>query len=343
MYLEYYGFKEFPFQMTPDHRFFYESGTHRRAMANLIFGMEQGEGFIVITGEVGSGKTTLLDHLLSTLDASAYLAGKVVSTHLAADDMLRAVAAAFHLPFQGLDKASLLDLIQNFLLSCQTSGKRLLLLVDEAQNIPPPALEELRMLSNFQMDNKVPLQSILLGQPQFARVLISPDLEQFRQRIIASYHLNALTLEETIGYIRHRMAVAGWNGDPSYTEDVFAEIYRVSRGIPRKINWFCGRVLLHAYLDDSHRVDVDLIKRVEAEALEEARVIEATIPASSGVMHEKPVPVAPPPPATVADGTMTNLDKRLEKLEKLVQRQGRALKFLSTQIEAGLDAEEDEQ
>jgi len=336
MYLEYYGFKEFPFQMTPDHRFFFESGTHRRALANLVFGMEQGEGFIVITGEVGSGKTTLLDHLLATLDSNDYLTGKVVSTHLAADDMLRAVAAAFRLPYQSLDKASLLDLIENFLLSSRAKGKRILLLVDEAQNIPPPALEELRMLSNFQFDNKVPLQCVLLGQPQFARVLVSPDLEQFRQRIIASYHLNALNLDETGDYIRHRLSVAGWKDDPRYEDGVFAEIFRVTRGIPRKINWFSGRVLLHAFLDDSHVIDVEMVKRVEAEALEESRVIEATVPASSGVMHEKPVPVP-------ANGSgLAALDHRLERLEKLVQRQGRALSFLTSQLGDRLEAEEEQ-
>jgi putative secretion ATPase (PEP-CTERM system associated) len=338
MYLEYYGFKEFPFQMTPDHRFFFESGTHRRALANLVFGMEQGEGFIVITGEVGSGKTTLLDHLLATLDPNDYLTGKVVSTHLAADDMLRAVAAAFRLPYQSLDKASLLDLIENFLLSSRAKGKRILLLVDEAQNIPPPALEELRMLSNFQFDNKVPLQCVLLGQPQFARVLVSPDLEQFRQRIIASYHLNALNPDEMGDYIRHRLSVAGWKDDPRYEDGVFAEIFRVTRGIPRKINWFCGRVLLHAFLDDSHVIDVDMVKRVEAEALEESRVIEATVPASSGVMHEKPVSV----PVNGAGSGLAALDQRLERLEKLVQRQGRALSFLTSQFGDRLEAEEEQ-
>jgi putative secretion ATPase (PEP-CTERM system associated) len=331
MYLEYYNFKEFPFQMTPDHRFFFESATHRKAMANLVFGLEQSEGFIVISGEVGSGKTTLLDHMLDQLDPTTFLTGRIVSTHLQADDMLRAVAAAFQLPFAQLDKASLLDRIHNFLLECHAANKRVLLLVDEAQNIPPAALEELRMLSNFQVQNRVPLQSVMLAQPQFRHILSSPDLDQFRQRIIASYHLSAMSAKETGDYIRHRMTIAGWAGDPAISDGVMDEIFRITGGIPRKINWFCSRVLLHAYLDELHVIDVDMITNVEAEVNEQSQMLEAVAPESGGVMQ----PNLNSPPTQHLDG----IERRLVRLERVVQRQAKTLRFLTSQANSDLDLE----
>lgn len=332
MYLEYYNFKEFPFQMTPDHRFFFESATHRKARANLVFGLEQSEGFIVITGEVGSGKTTLLEHMLDELDPATFLTGKIVSTHLQADDMLRAVAAAFQLPFQNMDKATLLSKINNFLLDCHAQRKRVLLLVDEAQNIPPPALEELRMLSNFQVQNRVPLQSVMLAQPQFRHILSSRDLDQFRQRIVASYHLSAMSVKETGDYIRHRLMIAGWNDDPSIGDDVMEDIFRITGGIPRKINWFCSRVLLHAYLDERHDIDVGMIIDVEAEVNEQTQMLEAVAPESGGVMQ--------PQLAAAVPQNWEGLERRLLRLERVVQRQAKTLRYLTSQASAEFDLEE---
>jgi len=325
MYLEHYGLNEFPFQLTPDHRFFFESTEHRKASAHLLFGLSQGEGFVIITGEVGAGKTTLLGHVLSSQDQDSIIIGKLVSTHLTGDDMLRSVAFAFGLPSQGIDKSSLLSGIQTFLESAHLQGKRLLLLVDEAQNITPQAMEELRMLSNIQVGNKVPLQSVLLAQPQLRRLLSSPDLEQFRQRIVASYHLGAMNAAETREYIRHRLAVVDWHNDPEFAEEAFPVIYAQTGGLPRKINTFCSRLMLFCFLDDLHRIDDQVVKAVAQDLSEEMGHILAPSAGdtrSAGVMHT----------AFEYGEDLSSSGKsihaRVDSLERMVDRHNRALRKL---------------
>lgn len=273
MYIEYYGLKDFPFQLTPDPRFFFESSVHRKAMAHLLFGLEQSEGFIVVTGEVGAGKTTIIGHLLATLDSNAFVVGKIVSTQLQADDLLRAVASAFNIDFEGADKTTLLRRIEDFLISRYHAGQRCLLLVDEAQNLTPQALEELRMLSNFQVGERVPLQSFLLGQPQFRRMLARADLEQFRQRVIASYHLGPMSADETRDYIRHRLTMVGWSGDPAISEEAYSAIFLHTGGVPRKINTLCSRLLMSAFLDELHQIDRDTVAEVAEDQRFEAQHI----------------------------------------------------------------------
>ena len=326
MYTKYYGLSALPFQLTPDPRFFFESSVHCKAMSHLLFGLEQCEGFIVITGDVGAGKTTILSYLLATLDSRAYVTAKIVSSHLAGDDMLRAVAAAFDLPFANLDKTSLLCRIEEFLINNHQQGKRTLLLIDEAQNVPPPALEELRMLSNFQVGAKVPLQSFLLAQPQFRRTLAAKDLEQFRQRIIASYHLGPMGAAETSEYVRHRLAVVGWTDDPHFTEEALAEIYLHSGGVPRKINTLCSRIMLFCFLDELHMVDQDTVRSVVDDLLHETgQILDPTDSRTGGVMlASQPVPDA------------SQLLQRVERIDRTVERHGRALKFFSYAIEKSL-------
>ena len=183
MYAEFYGLTARPFQLTPDARFFFESTVHRQAMAYLVYGLHHAEGFIIITGEIGAGKTILVDNLLSTIDRTTFVAAKIVTTHLAGDDLLHMVAAGFGVAKEGLTKGSLLQRISDFALSQHRSGKRLLLIIDEAQNLSFEALEELRMLSNIVLDRTMVLQSFLLGQPQFRTILASPRPEQLRQRV----------------------------------------------------------------------------------------------------------------------------------------------------------------
>ena len=219
MYAEFYGLTARPFQLTPDARFFFESTVHRQAMAYLVYGLHHAEGFIIITGEVGAGKTILVDNLLSTIDRTTFVAAKIVTTHLAAEDLLHMVAAGFGIAKEGLAKGSLLQRISDFALSQHRSGKRLLLIIDEAQNLSFEALEELRMLSNIILDRTMVLQSFLLGQPQFRTMLASPRLEQLRQRVTAAYHLGPLSEAESRAYVEHRLRRADWKGDPSFTED----------------------------------------------------------------------------------------------------------------------------
>lgn len=252
MYASYYGFRVKPFQLRPDPSFFFGSKGHKRAMAYLEYGLSQGEGFIVITGEVGAGKTTLVRNLFRTLESENILAAQIVNTHLDSDDTLRMVAAAFGLPYENSGKASLLIGLEEFFRKCDQQGKRALLVVDEAQNLSPRTVEELRMLSNFQTDDKPLLQTFLLGQPEFRRTLLSGDMQQLRQRVTATYHLGPMDLSETQSYIEHRLSTAGWSGDPSFDESAFAAIYDYTGGIPRKINTLCDRLLLMGCLEKLH-------------------------------------------------------------------------------------------
>jgi putative secretion ATPase (PEP-CTERM system associated) len=262
MYEKYFHLSEAPFQLTPDHRYFFASSVHRRALGYLTFGLSQGEGFVVITGEVGAGKTTLVAHLLSSLDRHRFITSNVVSTQLGGDDMLRMVAAGFELPHEGIDKASLIVRLHNHLKDISARGSRAVVIVDEAQNLTLQAVEELRMLSNLQVGKPPTLQVLLLGQPQFRQKMASADLAQLRQRIIATYHLGPITPEETKDYVRHRLTQAGWKNDPTIAADAYAATYRATGGVPRLINVLFSRVLLFAYLEALHTVDGGVVQQV---------------------------------------------------------------------------------
>lgn len=269
MYEAYFGLRGKPFQLNPDPTFFYGSRGHRRAMAYLEYGLHQNEGFIVITGEVGAGKTLLVRSLLEKLDPKKIVAANLVSTQIDADDILRLVAASFGIPSKHLSKSDLLLAIEAFLVSTTAAGKRALLIVDEAQNLTPKAVEELRMLSNFQLEDHALLQSFLVGQPEFRAIMQSPEMVQLRQRVIASYHLGPLDLQETQAYVEHRLACVGWKGNPSFDTDALREIYTVSQGIPRRINALCDRIMLAAFLGEQRRVTVDLVGQIVSEMREE--------------------------------------------------------------------------
>ncbi|HEY8613581.1 MAG TPA: AAA family ATPase, partial [Roseomonas sp.] len=262
MYSEYYGFREAPFQMTPDARMFFPSSGHSRADAHLLFGLSQQEGFIVITGEVGAGKTTLVERLCARLDPAGFAVARIATTQVGADDLLRLAADAFGAPSEG-SKAAVLSAVASAL---RSGPRRHLLIVDEAQALPFGALEELRMLSNLTGDEGRPLlQIILLGQPQLRRTLSSPDLDQLRQRVLASYHLTGLSCEETAAYVEHRLRAVGWDGRPSWDEDALVRVHRHSDGIPRRINRLCSRVLLAGALEETWNLTSSM---VEATALE---------------------------------------------------------------------------
>lgn len=266
MYSKHYGLTGNPFQLTPDPRYWFESDTHKKAMAYLGYGLAQGEGFIVITGDIGAGKTTLVGHLMATIDTSRLTAVQIVSTQVEGDDMLRLVAQQLGLESQGYEKAQLLDRIERYLHSQAREGKRTLLIVDEAQNLSVSALEELRMLSNFQSAGRALLQIFLLGQPEFRdRVKSAPNLEQLRQRVIATHHLDPMQPSEIAPYIAHRLSIAGWNGSPHFTPDAYVELYKATDGVPRRLNTLMGRVLLFGAVEDLGAIDGEAIQAVLAD------------------------------------------------------------------------------
>jgi general secretion pathway protein A len=219
MYETFYGLTGKPFQLNPDPAFYFGSRQHRRAMAYLEYGLHQNEGFIVVTGDVGAGKTTIVRSLLDKLDPKQVVAGNLVSTQVDAEDTLRLVASSFGLRAKDVEKSDLLLALEAFLVSTCQQGKRALLIVDEAQNLTARAIEELRMLSNFQLETHALLQSFLVGQPEFRRTMQSPEMQQLRQRVIAACHIGPLDADETRGYIEHRLKCVGWKGDPKFQPD----------------------------------------------------------------------------------------------------------------------------
>ena len=266
MYLSYYGFSAKPFQLSPDPRFFFGSSGHSRALSYLRYGVSQGEGFIVITGGIGTGKTTLVKNLFGELDPNQVIAAQLVTTQLEADEMLRSVVAAFGLPYENLGKATLLKHFEDFLGNQARHGRRVLLVVDEAQNLPVQSLEELRMLSNFQIAEAPLLQSFLLGQEEFRATLQEPGMEQLRQRVIASCHLNPLNEVETREYIEHRLRLVGWQGDePRFGAEAYAGVYRHTQGVPRRVNVFCDRLLLYGFLEELREFSVETVEAVGRE------------------------------------------------------------------------------
>lgn len=263
MFNDFYGLTGRPFQLTPDPAFYFESLTHRKALSYLSYGLAQGEGFVVITGEVGAGKSTLVAHLMATIDPARLTAAQIVTSALDGEELVHVVAQAFGLIVDGHDKASALGAIEAFLHDEARSGRRCLLVVDESQNLGIDALEELRMLSNFQLGAHPLLQTLLLGQPEFRDTIQDhPQLEQLRQRVIAAHHLEAMELGEVQPYIEHRLKCVGWTGNPKFDQRVFTELYEASGGVPRRINQICNRLMLLGAVEQRSRIDGAMLSQV---------------------------------------------------------------------------------
>ncbi|MBC7800272.1 MAG: AAA family ATPase [Gemmatimonadaceae bacterium] len=312
MYETFYNLSAMPFQLTPDSRFFFGSKGHSKAIAHLNYGLAQGEGFIIVTGEVGAGKTTLVEWLRSQMDPAAYTIARVSTTQVSENDLFRLAMAGFGLTEEGLPKSALLQRFEGVLSDHQAMGRRCLLIVDEAQNLSFAALEELRMLSNITVDGRTALQTILLGQPQFRRLLASPNLDQLRQRVLTSYHLGPITQEETRAYIEHRLYAVGWAGDPHWDDDAFTAVFAHTGGIPRRINRLCSRVLLYGVLEETHDITGAV---VDATAVELSSDLEGV----RGDWTDLP----PAPGAESAGYTPTpDLVHRIEALEtQMAQRE----------------------
>ncbi|RZK00882.1 MAG: general secretion pathway protein [Novosphingobium sp.] len=298
MFDEFYGLSGRPFQLTPDPAFYFESLTHRKALSYLSYGLAQAEGFVVITGEVGAGKSTLVAYLMATIDPARLTAAQIVTSKLDEGEVIHVIAQAFGLPVQGHDKASALGAIEAFLHDEARAGRRCLLIVDESQNLSIGALEELRMLSNFQLGSHPLLQTLLLGQPEFRGTLLDhPQLEQLRQRVIATHHLEAMEASEVQAYIEHRLKRVGWDGNPSFDQRVFAELYTASGGVPRRINQIFNRLLMLGAVEQRSHIDNAMLQQVLGELGHDAAPTrEASVPAPQSA----PVAVAPQPIEGVA-------------------------------------------
>jgi general secretion pathway protein A len=274
MYESHFGFSSKPFQLSPDPDFFFGSRGHKRAMAYLEYGLHQGEGFIVITGEVGAGKTMLARSLLRRIPKETIHAVQIVSSQLDADDLLRSVAIGFGLEANNISKSTLISQLELQFQSIMADGKRALLIVDEAQNLSPKAVEELRMLSNFQVENKSLLQSFLIGQPEFREVMQRPEMRQLKQRVTASYHLGPLDPTETKAYIEHRLNRVGWQGTPSFDLAAFSKIAQMTAGIPRRINALCDRLMLACFLGEKSTILATDVDEISTEIADELGTIQ---------------------------------------------------------------------
>jgi general secretion pathway protein A len=340
MYTEHYGLTGQPFQLTPDARFWFDSRTHRKAMAYLGYGLAQGEGFITVTGEIGAGKSTLVAHLMANIDRSRLNAISLVSTQVEGDDMLRLVAQGLGLNTERQEKARLLDAVEQRLDEELRAGKRTLLVVDEAQNLPVSALEELRMLSNFQVGGKALIQIVLLGQPEFRDKLAGPGLEQLRQRVIATHHLDAMGEDEVEAYIRHRLTRVDWQGNPDFDMAAIAAIHRYSGGIPRRVNQLAHRLMLHAAVEGAEMLTAEAVEAVAGEMSADAAAAvptreEKVLPLRSARLSTVPAEPAAPVPDPELEQRIAALEARAEEHEAMLRR---VLVLLVDWVEAGQES-----
>ncbi len=328
MYDAFYSLSGKPFQLTPDQRFYFESQGHHRAMAYLRYGLEQGEGFIVITGGIGTGKTMLVRNLFSELEGRDIMAAQLVTTQVEAEDMLRMVCASFGLAHEGMNKATLLHNLEVIARTRFAEGRRILLVVDEAQNLPAGSLEELRMLANFQIEGRSLFQSFLLGQEELRRTLQGADMEQLRQRIIAAYHLEPLTAQETREYIEFRLQRVDWSNDPELDPKVFTAIYEYTEGVPRRINALCDRLMLFGCIEGRHALSAEDVQIVVEELRREVGRSEPGEPvrpvAPPGAKSEMAVSRAVP--AGDWEGRLAALESEVARLRATVQKERKLLR-----------------
>jgi general secretion pathway protein A len=298
MYDQFYGLSGRPFQLTPDPQYYFESITHRKALSYLGYGLAQGEGFIVITGDIGAGKSTLVSHLMQSVDKARLTAATIVTSQLDGLDMVHMAAESFGIDTRGLDKAATLKGIENFLHAEARTGRRCLLIVDEAQNLSIDAVEELRMLSNFQLGSSALLQIFLLGQPEFRDLVRdAAELEQLRQRVIATHHLEPMDADEVEPYVIHRLSRAGWSGRPQLTADAFAALYAETGGVPRKLNTLMNRVLLMGAVERTDLIDAALVGAVVLDMAGKPFEYDAPMSAPAPLVPSEKPPVKAVEPA----------------------------------------------
>ena len=266
MYQEFYGLREKPFALTPDPQFLFLSESHRTAMESLLYGIHQREGFMVLTGDIGTGKTTLCRALLGRVDPQVKTA-VIFNSFLTEEELLESILQDLGLATKGKSRKKLIDELNKFLLSQLSEGNHVALIIDEAQNLSIPVLEQIRMLSNLETEKEKMLQIILLGQLELVEKLQSFELKQLNQRIAIRHRLLPLTRVEMEGYIYQRLLVAGAQGNVTFSNSALDEIYQFSKGIPRLINLLCDRALLAGFVEETHHIEEEIIRKAQKSLL----------------------------------------------------------------------------
>ena len=288
MYEQFYHLRADPFALSPNPGFCYPHASYKKARNYLRFGLQRGEGFLVVTGKPGTGKTTLVKELLLELEMTRYRVSNLVSTQLEADDLLRSVVFSFGLSLENANKATLIKYLSNYLSNRRRNSLHTILIVDEAQDLCEKALEELRLLTNLEYDNKPLLQVFLVGQPHLFDAINSRSMEQFRQRITAAASIQPLMPEDIAQYIEHRLSLVGWQHDPDISTDIYEFVHRYTQGVPRQVNQLCARLLLHGYVEEKHTLDMSDVCCVVDELADEQLAMSHFTPTV------KPEPPAPP-------------------------------------------------
>ncbi len=266
MYYKYYGFNEPPFNLTPNSRFFFESGKHAEALNTLLYSINQRKGFVVLTGDIGSGKTTVCRKLINQLGVKTKTA-LITNTHISGKDLLMTILDELEIDYISGSKAKLLSQINNYLIEQLRNDYNVVLIIDEAQNLTASVLEEVRMLSNLETEEEKLIQIVFLGQPELKKKLALSSLEQLRQRVAIYYDLNPLNREETIDYIRHRLSVSRAKDDREiFTPEAFEIVYDFSKGVPRLINQICDSALLSGYIYEADKIDSKIMYEVIKES-----------------------------------------------------------------------------
>lgn len=283
MYASHFGLKQAPFSIAPDPRYLFMSERHREALAHLLYGVGGGGGFVLLTGEIGAGKTTVCRCFLEQIPRRCNVA-YIFNPKLSTAELLQSICDEFRIPLPGGPEASLkahVDALNEFLLKTHAVGQNNVLIIDEAQNLSPEVLEQLRLLTNLETSERKLLQIILIGQPELRQMLAQPELEQLAQRVIARYHLDALSEEETAQYIQHRLETAGLKRGSLFERKALKRIHELARGVPRRINLLCDRALLGAYAEGKARVDKAVVEKAAEEVFESLAVPQAEAKAPS--------------------------------------------------------------
>lgn len=306
MYESFYGLKEKPFNLTPDPDYLYMSPAHENAFTHLEYALAENKGFAVISGEIGAGKTTLINYLLSKIRQDT-IVGLLNNASVTTQQFMRLICEEFELEVRGMNKADMLDRLRNFLLACFAEKKRVVLIIDEAQNLPSATLEEIRMLSNLEAEKHHLIQIVLCGQPELRTKLKRQELRQFAQRVTVHCHLGSLDSEEMNRYINHRLRIAGTNHHSLFTDDALKGVYKYSRGIPRVINILCDAALVYGFADGLKTIDGRVIEEVVKDKREAG-------------LFEPPVTKRLTQPAKQKLSPAVGILRRLEALEKGLAR-----------------------